>query len=154
VGRRFISIRSGLVNGMAGILHMWESRQPHWPHTPLLADDRGIRDDDPHGSPNSIDQDVPATAPVAHARVHWPQLAGVTVRFRGTFAYVDGQLPDGDTGVDAAPLRRVSRPLGLGDVPGQQGGYEDAVLPTGAFAGLPEDALDCAAGLYLGDPDS
>jgi len=27
-------------------------------------------------------------------------------------------------------------------------GYEDAVLPTGAFAGLPEDALDCAAGLY------
>ena len=31
-------------------------------------------------------------------------------------------------------------------------GYEDAVLPTGAFAGLPEDALDCAAGLYLGDP--
>jgi hypothetical protein len=31
-------------------------------------------------------------------------------------------------------------------------GYEDAVLPTGALAGLPEDALDCAAGLYLGDP--
>ena len=31
-------------------------------------------------------------------------------------------------------------------------GYEDAVLPTGAFAGLPEDALDCAVGLYLGDP--
>ena len=30
--------------------------------------------------------------------------------------------------------------------------YEDAVLPTGAFAGLPEDALDCAAGLYLSDP--
>jgi hypothetical protein len=22
-------------------------------------------------------------------------------------------------------------------------GYEDAVLPTGAFAGMPEDALDC-----------
>jgi hypothetical protein len=31
-------------------------------------------------------------------------------------------------------------------------GYEDAVLPSGAFAGLPEDALDCAAGLYLSDP--
>ena len=30
--------------------------------------------------------------------------------------------------------------------------YEDAVLPTGAFAGPPEDALDCAADLYLGDP--
>ena len=31
-------------------------------------------------------------------------------------------------------------------------GYEDTVLPTGAFAGLPEDALDCAASLYLSDP--
>ena len=39
-----------------------------------------------------------------HARTHWPQLAAVTVRFRG------------------------------------------------AFAGLPEDALDCAAGLYLSGP--
>ncbi|HZY01652.1 MAG TPA: hypothetical protein VFE92_19515 [Dermatophilaceae bacterium] len=26
------------------------------------------------------------------------------------------------------------------------------VLPTGAFAGLPEDALDYADGLYLSDP--
>ena len=31
-------------------------------------------------------------------------------------------------------------------------GYEDAVLPTRAFAGLPEDALDYGAGLYLCDP--
>jgi len=30
--------------------------------------------------------------------------------------------------------------------------YEDSILPTGAFAGTPEDALDCAAGLYLDDP--
>lgn len=29
----------------------------------------------------------------AHARAQWPQLARVTVRFRGAFAYVDGQLP-------------------------------------------------------------
>ncbi len=32
-------------------------------------------------------------------------------------------------------------------------GYQDAVLPTGDFASPPEDALDCAAGLYLGDPN-
>ena len=38
-----------------------------------------------------------------HARTHWPQLAGVTVRFRGAFAYVDGQLPDGET----LPLMRL-----------------------------------------------
>jgi hypothetical protein len=31
----------------------------------------------------------------AHARAHWPALARVQLRFRGQFAYVDGQLPDG-----------------------------------------------------------
>lgn len=30
--------------------------------------------------------------------------------------------------------------------------YEPSVLPTGAFAGTPEEALDCACGLYLNDP--
>ena len=32
------------------------------------------------------------------------------------------------------------------------GKYEDSILPSGAFAGTPEDALDCACGLYLADP--
>ena len=31
----------------------------------------------------------------ARARERWPQLAGITVRHRGEFAYVAGQLPDG-----------------------------------------------------------
>jgi len=31
-------------------------------------------------------------------------------------------------------------------------GYEPSVLPNGQLAGLPEDPLDCACGLYLGDP--
>lgn len=31
-------------------------------------------------------------------------------------------------------------------------GYQDSALPTGDFAGAPEDALDTACGLYLGDP--
>ena len=31
-------------------------------------------------------------------------------------------------------------------------GYPDSVLPTGHTAGAPEDALDTACGLYLGDP--
>ena len=29
------------------------------------------------------------------ARQRWPQLTGIGVRFRGQFAYVTGQLPDG-----------------------------------------------------------
>ena len=89
----------------------------------------------------------------AHARAHWPQLAGVTVRFRGAFAYVEGQLPGGDT----LPLMRLryggsAARWGFAMYLASKDGYENAVLPTGAFAGLPEDALDCAAGLYLGDP--
>ncbi|WP_203230227.1 hypothetical protein [Segeticoccus rhizosphaerae] len=31
-------------------------------------------------------------------------------------------------------------------------GYQDSALPTGDLAGVPEDALDCAASLYLGGP--
>ena len=90
-----------------------------------------------------------------HARTHWPQLPGVTVRFRGAFAYVDGQLPDGET----LPLMRLryggsAARWGFAMYLFSKEGYEDAVLPTGAFAGLPEDALDCAAGLYLTDPRS
>ncbi|MFJ2781861.1 MULTISPECIES: hypothetical protein [unclassified Kitasatospora] len=30
--------------------------------------------------------------------------------------------------------------------------HQDAILPTSGFAGTPEDALDCACGLYLTDP--
>ena len=32
----------------------------------------------------------------ARARDRWPQLAGVDVRFRGAFAYVTANMPDGD----------------------------------------------------------
>ena len=31
-------------------------------------------------------------------------------------------------------------------------GYDESVLTNGQFAGSPEDALDCACGLYLADP--
>ena len=31
-------------------------------------------------------------------------------------------------------------------------GYEDSFLPNGHQAGTPEQALDCAAGLYLNNP--
>ena len=39
----------------------------------------------------------------ARARERWPQLAGITVRYHGEFAYVAGQLPDGTT----LPLMRL-----------------------------------------------
>jgi hypothetical protein len=88
-----------------------------------------------------------------HARAHWPQLAAVTVRFRGTFAYIDAHLADGDT----LPLMRLryggsASRWGFALYLATQEGYRDQILPTGFTAGTPEEALDCAAGLYLHNP--
>ncbi|MGH6656856.1 MAG: hypothetical protein ACRDVE_16820, partial [Actinocrinis sp.] len=33
-------------------------------------------------------------------------------------------------------------------------GYEDNILPSGLPVGSPEEALDCACGLYLADPEA
>lgn len=38
-----------------------------------------------------------------HARTNWPQLATIHVRYRGQFAYVDGELADGER----LPLMRL-----------------------------------------------
>ena len=87
------------------------------------------------------------------ARERWPDLAGVDVRFRGPFAYVTGRFADGDT----LPLMRLryggsATRWGFAIYLASKDGYQDSALPTGTFAGTPEDALDTACGLYLGDP--
>jgi hypothetical protein len=89
----------------------------------------------------------------AHARARWPALAGVTVRYRAGFAYIDGRLPGGEV----IPLCRLryggtARTWGFALYLASSDRYEDQILPAGAFAGTPEDALDCAAGLYLSEP--
>jgi hypothetical protein len=78
---------------------------------------------------------------------------GVEVRFRGAFAYVTAYLPDGDT----MPLMRLryggsATHWGFAIYLASKNGYQDSVLATGDMAGAPEDALDIACGLYLGDP--
>src|SRR6266536_3079623 len=91
----------------------------------------------------------------ARARARWPQLAGVGVRFRGKFAYVTGQLPGGQE----LPLCRL-RYAGYASLWGfaiyraSHDDYQDSILPSGQFAGTPEEALDCACGLYLADPSA
>ena len=74
-------------------------------------------------------------------------------RFRGAFAYVTATMPDGDS----MPLMRLryggsAARWGFAVYLASKDGYEDSVLPTGDLAGAPEDALDTACGLYLGDP--
>jgi hypothetical protein len=71
------------------------------------------------------------------------------VRYRGAFAYIDGQLPDGTT----LPLCRLrcsgsAHTWGFAIYRASHDDYEPGILP----AGTPQGALDCAAGLYLADP--
>lgn len=88
-----------------------------------------------------------------HAERRWPQLNDVRVRFRGQLAYVEATLPDGYD----QPLFRLGW-TGRRDAwafaiwLASKGGYEVSVLPNGSFTGTVEEAMDCACGLYLGDP--
>lgn len=83
----------------------------------------------------------------------WPQLASVQVRCRGRFAYIAGVLSDGET-LKLLRLRYAGSATswGFAIYLASGDGYEDSVLPTGSFTGTPEEALDCACGLYLADP--
>jgi prepilin-type processing-associated H-X9-DG protein len=88
-----------------------------------------------------------------HARTRWPDLAQVSVRYRGNFAYVDGHLPDGTV----LPLCRLryggyANQWGFAIYLASKDSYQDSFLPNGHTAGTAEDALDCACGLYLNDP--
>ncbi len=89
----------------------------------------------------------------ARARERWPQLADVTVTHRAGFAYVTGILADGQE-LRLCRLRyggSASR-WGFAIYRASHNDYQPSVLPTGATAGTPEDALDTACGLYLDDP--
>jgi hypothetical protein len=89
----------------------------------------------------------------AHARHHWPALAGVHVRHHGAFAYVEGELADGTV----LPLCRLryggsAHQWGFAIWLASKNGYEDSFLPSGSPVGTAEEALDCACGLHLSGP--
>ena len=88
-------------------------------------------------------------------RERWPQLKEVRLRFRARFAYVDGVMPDGNVW----PLFRLryggyANHWGFAFYAASSEGYEDSILPSGAFEATPEEALDCACGTYLVDPSA
>ena len=89
----------------------------------------------------------------AHARQRWPALVEVRVRYRSDFAYVDGLLADGEV-MRLCRLRYAgsARDWGFAIYRASHDDYEPSVLPSGAFGGPAEEALDTACGLYLNDP--
>jgi hypothetical protein len=88
----------------------------------------------------------------AHRQQRWPELLKLDIRYRGSFAYIEGTTSEDDT----LPLCRLrwlgsAQRWGFAVYLASKDGYEDSVLPSGSFTGEPEEALDCACGLYLDD---
>ncbi len=85
-------------------------------------------------------------------RQRWPELGELRIRYRSSFVYIDGLTTDDDT-LKLCRLRYLGSPRewGFAIYLASKDGYEDSVLPTGSFTGAPEEALDCACGLYLDD---
>ena len=84
------------------------------------------------------------------AEAAWPQLAGLHVRHRDQYAYVEGELADGEC-LKLIRLRYTGTAsrwdFALHDPASDR--YQDALLPTGSHSGTPEDALDTACHLHL-----
>ena len=91
----------------------------------------------------------------ARAQERWPALAEVQVRFRGRFAYVDGALDSGEV-LALCRLRYAGSATlwGVAIYLASKDGYQDSLLPSGRHSGTPQEALDCACGLYLADPNA
>lgn len=89
----------------------------------------------------------------ARARERWPQLANIHIRHRGQFAYITGELADG-TNLPLFRLRYTGSATtwGFAIYRASHNDYEPSILPSGHPAGTPQQALDCACGLYLNDP--
>ncbi len=84
----------------------------------------------------------------------WPQLRDVRIRYRANFAYITATTDDGP--LQLCRLRYIGSPdeWGFACYLASKDGYEDSILPTGSFTGTPDQALDCACGLYLNDPSA
>jgi hypothetical protein len=88
-----------------------------------------------------------------YASQRWPQVEEVTIRWRGGHGYVTGHLP-GDDDIPLCRLRYLGSETdwGFALYRASSETYDETLLPNGSSTGTPEQALDCALGLYLGDP--
>ena len=82
----------------------------------------------------------------AHAKANWPQLAQIHVRFRGQFAYVAGELADGER----IPLMRLryggsAHRWGTAIYVASKDSYEDQIW----FSGSTEEIFDLVCELNV-----
>jgi hypothetical protein len=83
----------------------------------------------------------------AHARQNWPQLAAVHVRYHGQFAYVAGELTNGER----VPLMRLryggsAHRWGTAIYVASKDSYENQIW----FTGSTEEVFDLVCDLHVG----
>ncbi|MEO7193487.1 MAG: hypothetical protein ABIZ05_01490 [Pseudonocardiaceae bacterium] len=90
-----------------------------------------------------------------HASQRWPQLEEITIAWHGGYGYVTAHLPD-DEQLPLCRLRYLSSDTewGFALYRASSEGYDDTPLPDGSPSGTPQQALDCALGLYLANPSA
>lgn len=88
----------------------------------------------------------------SHASAHWPKVDHLDVRFRANSAYVEAQHDGFVLKLCRLRYGGSASIWGFAIYRASHDDYEDAVLPSGIPVGSPEEALDCACGLYLSDP--
>ena len=89
----------------------------------------------------------------AHRQQRWPNLTDLDIRYRGDYVY----LTTTDFTGDPMPLCRLTynknaELWGFAIYLASRDAYQNSILPNGRLTGTPEQALDCACGLYLNDP--
>ena len=82
-----------------------------------------------------------------HAKAKWPQLAAVHVRYHGQFAYITGELNDGEH----LPLMRFryggsAHRWGTAIYMASTNSYENQIWLTGS----PEEAFDFVCDIHIG----
>ncbi|MGH3807872.1 MAG: hypothetical protein ACRDRU_14865, partial [Pseudonocardiaceae bacterium] len=90
-----------------------------------------------------------------HTSKRWPQLEEITITCRGGYGYVTAHLPSDDQ-LPLCQLRYLGSDTdwGFALYRASSETYENNWLPDGNPSGTPEQALDCAPGLYLADPST
>ena len=88
-----------------------------------------------------------------HRQQRWPTLDELSVRYRANFVYITTTTFTGEP----MPLfrltyRRNPEYWGFAIYLASHDRYENSILPNGTHTATPEQALDCACGLYLNDP--
>jgi hypothetical protein len=87
----------------------------------------------------------------AYATKYWPQLAEVHVRYRGQFAYVEGELADGER---LPPMRLryggSAHRWGTAIYVASKDSYEDQIW----FNGSTEEVFDLVCDLHVANTDT